>query len=210
MSNDTLSYLIAGLCCLGFLALVVLACVSSFGRLRRFSTAVRAKKSGWDALIARTGLQWESKAPAYNPVADRLFGGDVAAKTGRVVGTYRGYPVALANQTRDQLSQSMFVTGQTYYTEFRLTVRNPAGVRVAVRKDDRRLTVEPQEAGTTLLAAARAFERLNQLPASFGIEVQQQHLVYVQAGMEEDANRLLTVLEILCDLADAVGSYSSH
>jgi hypothetical protein len=215
--GDILSYLIMGLCCLGFLVLAVVAVVSSIRQVGRFGNSIRAKKSGWDALIARTGLQWESKspdhlpgaakAPAYNPVAERLFGGDVADKSGRVVGTYRGYPVVLCNQTFQQ-EHSMMVTGQTYYTAFHLTTQNPANVRLRVSKDDRQLRLEPQEMGTHLLRAVPAFERLTQSPTPFGIELQQQNLTYFQPGMENDEDRLFTVLEAMCDLADAVGPYT--
>lgn len=208
--GNILSYLVVGLCCLGFLVLAVAALVPSFKQLGRFGTSVRAKKSGWDALVACTGLQWESqaaKAPAYNPVAERLFGGDLTDKTGRLIGTYRGYPVVLDNQTFQQ-EHSMMVTGQTYYTAFHLTVQNPANVRLKVSKDDRQLTLEPQEMGTYLLKAVPAFERLTQTSDPFGIDLQQQHLVYYQPGMENDAGRLFAVLETMCDLADAVGSYA--
>jgi hypothetical protein len=211
MSNSNiLSYLIMGLCCLGFLVLAVTAVVSSLRQTGRFGTSVRAKKSGWDAFVARTGLQWESqaaKAPTYNPVAERLFGGDLTDKTGRVVGTYRGYPVVLNNQTFQHEHFTM-VTGQTYYTAFHLTVQNPANVRLKVSKDDRQLRLEPREMGTYLLKAVPTFERLTQTPEPFGIDLQQQHLVYYQPGMENDADRLFTVLEAMCDLADAVDSYA--
>ena len=74
------------------------------------------------------------------------------------------------------------------------------------RGDDRQLRLEPQEQGTRLLRAVPAFERLTQSPTSFGIDLQQQHLVYYQPGMENDADHLFAVLEAMCDLADAVGS----
>jgi hypothetical protein len=212
MSEGTiLSYLVMGLCCLGFLALAVMAVVSSLKKVGRFGASVKAKKSGWDTLVARTGLQWESqaaKAPTYNPVAEQLFGGDLTDKTGRVLGTYRGYPVVLNNQTFQQEHPSMMVTGQTYYTVFHLTVQNPANVHLKVSKDDRQLRLEPQEQGTHLLRAVPAFERLTQSPTPFGTELQQQNLTYFQPGMENDAKRLFAVLEAMCDLADAVGSYA--
>ena len=59
-----------------------------------------------------------------------------------------------------------------------------------------------------LLRAVPAFERLTQTSDPFGIDLQQQHLVYYQPGMENDAGRLFAVLEAMCDLADAVGSYA--
>jgi hypothetical protein len=209
--GNILSYLVVGLCCLGFLVLTVAAVASSLRQVGRFGASIRAKKSGWAALVARTGLQWESqaaKAPAYNPVAERLFGGDLTDKTGRVVGSYRGYPVVLDNQTFQQEHSSMMVAGQTYYTAFHLTIQNPANVRLKVSKDDRQLRLEPQEQGTHLLRAVPAFERLTQSPTPFGIELQQQNLVYYQPGMENDAERLFAVLEAMCDLADAVGAYA--
>ena len=102
----------------------------------------------------------------------------------------------------------MMVTGQTYYTAFHLTTQNPANVRLRVSKDDRQLRLEPQEMGTHLLRAVPAFERLTQSPTPFGIELQQQNLTYFQPGMENDEDRLFTVLEAMCDLADAVGPYT--
>jgi hypothetical protein len=209
MSRDSLSFLAMALCCLGSLAVVFLACASTFRRLRGFSTMVEAKKSGWDAFISRTGLQWELKTAAYNPVMDRLFGSDVADKTGRVIGTYRGYPVVVSSQTRHQYSQDVMVIGQSYYTEFRLTIRNPAGVSLKVWKKDDRLTFEPQDRGEYLLEVAHSFGRLEQVPSSFLINIQQQELYYIQPGVEEGADRLYNILEILCDLADAVGSCRS-
>ena len=102
----------------------------------------------------------------------------------------------------------MMVTGQTYYTAFHLTIQNPANVRLKVSKDDRQLRLEPREMGTYLLRAVPAFERLTQRPTPFGIDLQQQNLVYYQPGMENDADRLFAVLEAMCHLADAVGSYA--
>jgi hypothetical protein len=207
MSRDTLSFLAMGLCCLGFLAFVVLAYVSTFKRFRKFSTVVRAKLSSWDEFVSRTGLQWELKTPTYNPVADTLFGSSAVEKTSRVIGTYRGYPVVLCNQTRNRVSHTSFmVTGQNYYTEFRLTIQNPAEIHLTIRKKDNRLAFEPQDIGEQLLEASHSFERLAQIPASFGIAIQPQELYYVQSGIELDANRLYDILETLCDLADAVGS----
>jgi hypothetical protein len=211
MSQDIFSFLAMGLFCLGFLALAIFLLVSTFTSaakgFRGFSALVVAKKRGWDEFISRTGLQWESKTPASNPVMDAIIGSDFADKTGRVIGNYRGYPVILSNLTRDQHSGSaMMVTGQRYYTEFRLTIQNPAGIQVTIKKD-RRLAVEPQDIGNHLIGAALSFGRLVQTPAMFGINIQQQQLVYVQAGMEQDANKLCNILETLCDLADAIGSY---
>jgi hypothetical protein len=209
MSRDTLSFLAMGLCCLGFLALVVITYVSTFKRFRKFSAAVGTKLSGWDEFASRTGLQWESKTPTYNPVADKLFGSDTADKTGRVIGTYRGYPVVLCNQTRNRVSHTSFmVAGQNYYTEFHLTIQNPAEIHLTIRKKDNRLAFEPQDIGEQLLGTSNSFERLVQIPASFGIAIQSQELYYIQAGIEQDANRLYDTLETLCDLADAVGSRS--
>jgi hypothetical protein len=208
--GNILSYLVVGLCCLSFLVLAVIAVVSSLRQTSRFGASIRAKKSGWDALVARTGLRWESqaaKAPTYNPVAERLFGGDLTDKTGRVVGTYRGYPVVLDNQTFRQ-EHFMMVTGQTYYTAFHLTVQNPANVHLQVSKDDRQLRLEPREMGTYLLKTVPTLELLTQSPTRFGIDLQQQNLVYYQPGIENDAERLFAVLEAMCDLADAVDSYA--
>jgi hypothetical protein len=210
MNNDILSLFALGLCCLGFLALAVLVYASSFKRFRKFSTAVQGKLSGWDAFNARTGLQWEAKTPAYSPVEGRLFGSETAAKTGRVVGTYRGYPVILSNITRDHYSGprggARMVSRQTYYTLFLLTIKNPAAIQLEIRKD-KQVTFEPQDVGARLLKRMLSFGRLAQIPNSFAINVQQQELRYVQPEIEQDANKLLNVLEILCDLADSADSY---
>ena len=98
----------------------------------------------------------------------RYRGQDFANKTGRVIGNYRGYPVILSNLTRDQSSGSaMMITGQTYYTEFRLTIQNPAEIRVTIRKD-RQLTVEPQDIGNHVIGRALAFGRWRKLPTFSG------------------------------------------
>ena len=102
MSKDVLPYLLMGLFCLGFLVLAVLSFVSAFKRMGAFFNVVRTKKRAWDVFVSRTGLQWEVKTPTYNPVMDKLAGSDMADKTGRVIGTYRGYPVVLGNQTHHQ------------------------------------------------------------------------------------------------------------
>ncbi len=211
MSSDTFSFLAMGLCCLGFLALAVFLLVSTFTSaakgFRGFSALVVAKKRGWNEFISRTGLQWELKTPTSNPVMDAIVGSDFADKTGRVIGNYRGYPVILSNLTRDQSSGSaMMITGQTYYTEFRLTIQNPAEIRVTIRKD-RQLTVEPQDIGNHVIGRALSFGRLAKIPNVFGINIQQQQLVYVQAGMENNSDKLYGILETLCDLADAAGAY---
>lgn len=208
MSQDLLSYLVMCSCCLGFLVIAALSIASTLKRFRGFQDLVTAKKRSWDEFVSRTGLQWElKKTPTPNPVMDKLFGSDVANLTGRVIGTYRGYPVALSNLTRDRYSgRAMMVTGQKYFTQFHLTIPNPAGVQVTIQKD-KQLTVEPQDLGNHLIGAALSFGRLAQNPDVFGINVQQQHLVYVQAGVEQDSNKLYNILETLCDLADAVGSY---
>lgn len=211
MSNDTFSCLVSLLCVFGFVAVGALLLANSLRSavkgLRGFSALVTAKKRSWDEFVSRTGLQWELKTPTSNPVMDNLFGSDVANLTGRVIGTYRGYAVALDNLTRDQHhGPAMMVTGQRYYTEFRLTIQNPAGIQVTIRKD-RQLTVAPQDIGNHLIGAALSFGGLERSPDVFGIKIQQQQLVYVQAGMEQDSNKLCDILETLCDLADAVGSY---
>ncbi len=207
MSKDLFSYLVMSSCCLGFLVIAALSIASKLKAFRGFQGLVTAKKRSWDEFVSRTGLQWELKTPASNPAMDKLFGSNVANLTGRVTGTYRGYPVALSNLTRDQYSgRAMMVTGQKYFTQFHLTIQNPAGIQMTIRKDEQ-LTVEPQDLGNHLIGAALSFGRLAQSPDVFGINVQQQHLVYVQAGMEQDSNKLYNILETLCDLADAIGSY---
>ena len=74
MSKDIFSFLAMGVCCLGFLALAIFLLVSTFTSaakgFRGFSALVAAKKRSWDEFVSRTGLQWESKAPASNPVFD--------------------------------------------------------------------------------------------------------------------------------------------
>lgn len=216
MSNDTFSFLVMGLCCLGFLALAIFLLVFTFTSaakgFRGFATTVRAKKRSWDEFISRTGLRWESKTPTSNPVMDAIVGSDFADKTGRVIGTYRGYPVTLSNLTRHQYggpAGTMFVTGQTYYTEFRLTIQNPAATRLTIRKE-KQLTFEPPDLGKRLVSTALSFGRLAKIPDTFAINIQQQQLVYVQAGLEQDSNKLYNILETLCDLADAVGAYQAR
>jgi hypothetical protein len=211
MSRDGLSCLAMGLVCLVFLAIAALLYVSNFKRLGKFTAAVKSKKSGWDTFIARTGLQWESRTPTYNPVMDKLVGSDVADKTGRVMGAYRGYRVVLANLTRNELhGHSLMVSSQTYYTTFHLTIQNPAGVSLRVlKKDGHRLECEPRESGLYLLDSSNMSGRLVMLPASFNIDIRQTDLTYIQNGLEEDGDRLYDVLEALCDLADVVGSYSA-
>ena len=212
MSNNTFSCLVAVLCVFGFVIAGVLLVANSIRSatkgLKGFSALVTAKKRNWDEFVSRTGLQWELKTSTSNsnPVTDSLFGSDVANLTGRVIGTYRGYPVTLDNQTQDLHGPAMMVTGQRYYTEFRLTIQNPAGIQVTIRKD-KQLTVEPQDIGNHLIGAALSFGRLTQSPDIFGVNIQQQQLVYAQAGMEQDSNKLYNILETLCDLGDAVGSY---
>ena len=211
MSSNTLSCLVTLLCVFGFVPVGVLLLANSLRSavkgLKGFSALVVAKKRSWDEFVSRSGLQWEQKVPTSNPVMDNLVGGDVANLTGRVIGTYRGYPVALDNLTRDQhRGPEMMVTGQRYYTEFRLTIQNPAGIQLSIRKE-KQLTVEPQDIGNHLIGAALSFGRLAQSPDPFGINIQQQLLVYVQPGMENDSNKLYDILETLCDLSDAVGAY---
>ena len=179
MNNDFLSLFALGLCCLGFLALALLAYASSFKRLRKFSATVQAKKSGWDEFISRTGLQWETKTPGSSPVANELFGSDTADKTGRVVGTYRGYQVILSNTTRDHYSGprggAMMVTRQNYFTQFLLTIKNPAGIQLEIRKD-KQLTFEPhaERVGARLLKSMLSFSRLMQIPNLFAISIQRE------------------------------------
>jgi len=59
-----------------------------------------------------------------------------------------------------------------------------------------------------LLEASQSYGRLEQIPVPLWIVIHQQELGYIQSGVEEDSGRLFFVLETLCDLADAVGSYS--
>lgn len=214
MSQDFLSFLttilIMGLFCLGALALIGLSLYFSYRRFRGFTAAVKGKMASWDAFVSRTGLQWELKAPTYNPAMDKLFGSEVANKTGRVTGTYRGYPVVIGNQTRNRYGGPpgmLMVTRQAYYTEFRLTIRNPAAINLRVLKKDSQLTVEPQDVGAYLLGASHSLGRLEQSPVPLGINIQRQELYYLQAGIEQDSDRLYDTLETLCDLADAVGAY---
>lgn len=211
MSSNASSCLITLLCVFGFVAvaalLIAITIRSAVTGLKGFSALVAAKKRSWDEFVSRTGLQWELKPGASTAAAAGPIGGDLANLTGRVIGTYRGYPVALDNLTRDQhRGSAMMVTGQRYYTEFRLTIQNPAGIDVKIRKD-KQLTVEPQDAGNRLIGTALSFGRLAQGPDTFGIEIQKQQLVYVQAGMEQDSDKLYDTLETLCDLADAVRSF---
>jgi hypothetical protein len=210
MSKDVLPYLLMGLFCLGFLVLAILSFVSAFKRRGAFFNAVRTKKRAWDVFVSRTGLQWDAKTPTYNPVIDKLAGSDMADKTGRVIGTYRNYPVVLGNQTHHQYSMasSMMVSGQTYFTEFLLTLRNPVGISIKIQKKDVGMEFEPQDIGHFLLEASQSYGRLEQIPVPFWIVIYQQELDYIQSGIEEDSGRLFIVLETLCNLADAVGSYS--
>jgi GH15 family glucan-1,4-alpha-glucosidase len=140
---------------------------------------------------------------------EKLAGSDLADKTGRVIGTYRGYPVVLGNQTHHQYSMasSMIVTGQAYFTEFLLTIQNPVGISLKIQKKDAGLEFEPQDTGHFLLEAAQSYGRLEQTPVPFWIVIYQQELDYIQSGIEEDSGRLFIILETLCNLADAVGSY---
>jgi hypothetical protein len=211
MSSNTSSCLVTLLCVFGFVAVAVLLLAisirSAVKGLRGFSALVAAKKRNWDEFVSRTGLQWELKLPGSNPAAASPIAGDLSNLTGRVIGTYRGYPVALDNLTRDQhRGSNLMVTGERYYTEFRLTIRNPAGIKLTIRKD-KQLTVEPQDLGNRLIGAVLSFGRLAQGPVLFGIEIEQQQMAYVQAGMEQDSNRLYDALESLCDLADAVAAF---
>jgi hypothetical protein len=181
MSKDVLRYLFMGLFCLGFLVLAVLSFVSAFKRMGVFFNAVKAKKGAWDVFVSRTGLQWEMKMPTYIPVMDKLAGSDLADKTGRVIGTYRGYPVALGNQTHHQYSMalSMMVTGQTYFTEFLMTIRNPAGVSLKIQKKGSQLMFQLQDLGKSLLNASNSFGRLEKTPVPFWISIQGEGLDYI-------------------------------
>lgn len=210
MSKDVLPYLLMGLFWLSFLILAVLSFISAFKRMGGFFNAVKAKKRAWDVFVSRTGLQWETKTPAYNPVMDKLVASDMADKTGRVIGTFHSYPVILGNQTHHQyrMASSMMVTGQTYFTEFLLTICNPAGVNLKIQKKDREMAFEPQDLGKSLLDASNSFGRLEHIPVPFWISIQGQMLDYIQSGLEDDSDRLYIVLETLCDLADAVSFYS--
>ncbi len=202
MSKDVIPYVVMCVFCLGFLALAVVGYSAVFKRAGSFRAAVQAKKSGWDEFVFRTGLQWETKTATQDPVRNQYFGADLADKTGRLIGAYRGYPVAVENIT--QQIGTLRSPRQRYCTQFRLTIPNPAGLAVVIKKNGG-LTLDPQDAGQRLLQNARAYDRLQRIPAPFGIEIKQHALVYVQAGPEPDADRLHMILETLCDLADAAG-----
>lgn len=204
MSKDVIPFVVMCLFCLGFLALVVISYLAVFKRAGSFRAAVQAKKSGWDEFILRTGLQWETKTATQDPAPDPYFGADLADKTGRLVGAYRGCPVAVENITQE--IGTLRSPRQRYSTQFRLTIPNPTGLAVVIRKNGG-LTLDPQDAGQRLLQNARAYDRLLRIPASFGIEIKQHALVYVQAGLEQDADRLHMILETLCDMADAAGKW---
>ena len=204
MSKDVIPYIVLCLFCLGFLALAVVSYSAVFKRAGSFRAAVQGKKSGWDEFVFRTGLQWETKTAIQNPVVKEYFGADLADKTGRLIGAYRGYPVAVENSTQD--IGTFRNRRQRYYTRFHLTIPNPAGLAVVIKKNGS-LTLDPQDAGQRLLQNARAYDRLLRIPASFGIEIKQHTLVYAQPGLEQDADRLHMILETLCDLAGAAGKW---
>ncbi len=207
MSKDLIPYVVMCLFCLGLLALAVVAYSTAFIRASSFREAVQAKKSGWDEFVVRTGLQWETKTAIQSPERNPYFGADLADKTGRLLGAYRGYPVAVENITQEIGTLRSRRYRQRYSTQFHLTIPNPAGLAVVIKKNGG-LRLDPPDAGQRLLQEARAYDRLLRLPASFGIEIKQGALVYVQAGLEQDADRLHMILDIVCDLADAAGTRS--
>ena len=210
MTNNFLPWFLACLFMLGFIALVIFAYTSAFKNVRNFTSAVKEKMSSWDEFVTRTGLKWELRQPGVtnandNPVSTKLFGSGVIDRTGRVLGTYRNYPVILENKTRSHytMNPSLMVSNQTYFTEFLLTVKNPTSMNFTVRKD-KQLTVEPRPEGAQLLTRAGVMERLSKLPRNFGLGIKTDTLVYVTDGIEQDPNQLCDILEILCDLADAL------
>jgi len=208
MSSGVL-FLLMGLFCVGFIVLAVVSYVGIFKRFRGFMGMVKEKQTNWDAFAARTGLQWELKTTAVtpNPVQDKMFGADLANKTGRLLGNYRGYPVVVENQTRNHYAAaSMMVTNQTYFTGFRLTIQNPAGLQVKMRKENQ-FIVEPQDVGNRLLHGSAVVGRLFKIPVRFWIVIQGPELSFVQDGVEQDPDRLYNTLEALCELADSVRAY---
>jgi hypothetical protein len=208
MRNEIYPWLLMCLCFIGFVALVVFGYVSTFKRLRGFTSSVKNKLSSWEVFVSRTGLQWELKQPGApnvndNPVMKNLFGAEATNRTGRVFGTYSGYPVFVANMTRDRyhMNPSLMVTDQEYYTELQLTIQNRKAINLLVRKE-RQLTIDPPEAGARLLSEANVMGRLLQLPMQFAIGAGQNNLAFVESGIEVDADRLYLILELMCDLAD--------
>jgi hypothetical protein len=198
-----------GLFCVGFIVLAVVSYVGIFKRFRGFMGMVKEKQSNWDAFAARTGLQWELKTSVAtpNPVQDKMFGADLANKTGRLIGNYRGYPVVVENQTRNHYSAaSMMVTNQTYFTGFHLTIQNPAGLQVNMRKENQ-FIVEPQDVGNHLLHGSAVVGRLFKIPVRFWIVIQGPELSFVQDGVEQNPDLLGNTLEALCELADSVRVY---
>jgi len=212
MTKDILPWLLACLFLIGIIVLVVLSYVSIYKKTRGFLSTVKDKISSWDKFVIRTGLQWELKHPGVvdandTPVSVNLFGSGAVDRTGRVVGNYRNYAVVLENQTRSHVTTnvSQMAADQDYFTEILLTVENKTGMELVIHKDNQ-LSIKPENQGMTLLKQTKVLGRLTNLPGKYEIALKGGTLIYVSAGIELDPDRLYSILEILCDMADSLKS----
>ena len=210
MSKEMLTWFFPCLIILGFMALVLFSLYNAFRNTRNFSSLVNGLKSGWDEFINQTGLHWELKQPGSpniddNPVLKNLFDPSVVNLTGRVVGTYRNYPVILENQGRNHYAGSprLMISNQRYYTEFLLTIKNQLNTDIFIRKENQ-FKIEPQDEGMRFLSQSKLLDRLTNLPGKYGIGIKKDTLVYVADGIVLDPKQLCAVLDVLCDLADSL------
>ncbi len=199
--SDTLSDLLSFLFPLGIILLVSAISIGAAVLTRQ-----RLQRQ-WSDLASRAGLSMEGGSALAMP---------------SVVGTYRGRPIRLHTYTRSHGRSS------TRYSAINLTVSNPAGGSLSLRRErwydsvGQALGMEDIQIGDALFDqrfriasrppefAVRVFQGNEPLRSALmqappvQIELQGGMLHHRQTGLETNTDRLMALFDVMSSLADAV------